>query len=282
MKCPDIEQVSAYFDGELDPASVEAAHISSCCECRKYLKAYEALNSQLKGELAGAVDENLSDTILMRVRKNTAKKADISVFPFFAKAAGILLALGLFALYTGKLARNSSESGAADPGMEMAGGENLESSNASEIARDRRFPSSSGNIAYSDISGASTSSPAFTAVVFGSGDKKKMPVAIAADVRHVWLVRDLEEAGELIGGILQKASDSEASRVETGRGTVSYEVEIDKRSLVDVVRSFAAAGPKLLSPSAPQPEQSLFSGNGEDKVIYRAELLEDEDSGPGS
>ena len=49
--CPDIETLSAYFDGEFAPDETVRAHFEACPDCAKRLSDYEFIRRTLAGSL---------------------------------------------------------------------------------------------------------------------------------------------------------------------------------------------------------------------------------------
>ncbi|MBN1865637.1 MAG: hypothetical protein JW808_12135, partial [Victivallales bacterium] len=116
------------------------------------------------------------------------------------------------------------------------------------------------------LSPASTAPAGMPKFVDDSSDEK--PAAINDEVRHIWIAPELKNAPFIIRAAIDKKNIIRLQ--ENDLGDIEAELHISKKQLVTLVRKCHSAGFSLLSPTQPQPEQSLFSGNGDDKVKYLA------------
>src|SRR3989339_249133 len=97
MKCPDIEKLIAYCDGELPPeeANPTAGHIQTCETCRLCV---ESLNTSLLAakSIWAELDPDTDELAALPSRKNYRI---FTISRFVATAAVLLLVFGLFSLY---------------------------------------------------------------------------------------------------------------------------------------------------------------------------------------
>ena len=70
--CPDLETISAVFDGELEPDEILRAHLGSCPECTGRLTDYETIRGVLSRVVASEPDPGLNARIASFVRAESA------------------------------------------------------------------------------------------------------------------------------------------------------------------------------------------------------------------
>ena len=61
--CPDLETVSAVFDGELEPGETVRAHLGSCPDCVQRLTDYETIRGVLSRAVAAEPDPGMNARI---------------------------------------------------------------------------------------------------------------------------------------------------------------------------------------------------------------------------
>ena len=99
--CPDLETISAVFDGELEPGETVRAHLGSCPDCVRRLADYETIRGVLSRAVASEPDPGMNARISAFVRAESAgftssiqHKRDFSD----SRAAWILRVAALFLL----------------------------------------------------------------------------------------------------------------------------------------------------------------------------------------
>ena len=70
--CPDLETISAAFDGELEPGETVRAHLGSCPDCVRRLADYETIRGILSRTVASEPDPGMNARIAAYVRAETA------------------------------------------------------------------------------------------------------------------------------------------------------------------------------------------------------------------
>lgn len=97
--CPDLETVSAAFDGELEPDETLRAHLGSCPDCVRRLADYETIRGLLSRAVASEPDPGMNARIAAYVR---AESAGAALKPSFSdsRAAWFLRIAALFLLGT--------------------------------------------------------------------------------------------------------------------------------------------------------------------------------------
>ena len=70
--CPDLETISAVFDGELEPGEIVRAHLGSCPDCVRRLADYETIRGVLTHAVASEPDPGMNARISAYVRAESA------------------------------------------------------------------------------------------------------------------------------------------------------------------------------------------------------------------
>lgn len=70
--CPDLEMISAIFDGELVPDEDVRAHLGSCPDCVSRMNDYRTIRGALSRAVASEPDPGLNDRIAAFVRAESA------------------------------------------------------------------------------------------------------------------------------------------------------------------------------------------------------------------
>ena len=71
--CPDLETITAFFDGECTPDEAVRAHLGSCPECARRLADYTAMRDHVSRVVASEPDPEFSARIAAFVRAESAK-----------------------------------------------------------------------------------------------------------------------------------------------------------------------------------------------------------------
>lgn len=123
--CPDLETISAIFDGEMTPDGNVRTHLDSCPDCAKRLADYETIRGVLTRVIASEPDPGMNARIAAYVRAEAAGFApsqpperdfsDSRTAWFFRIAA--LFALGFFFVYllSDQIQANRARSGRLQP-----------------------------------------------------------------------------------------------------------------------------------------------------------------------
>ncbi len=261
--CPDPEVISAFYDGELDSGSAEYKHIEQCPGCQAVLKSYDAINTGLKEGFAAPDD--LADRISKLVNKRIAneklyRKKTIN-FPLILKVAAmffIVVGLGVFAL---NLIRDAKVKQIDDMQHEL------------ELGNPANY-NPGGSIRQEDLQPISFGPDGSPKTKLSA--EKTTPVDIADNVKQVWVVKNIVGAKGKIDKIVKflKISDPAYTRGKTSN-SVQLKAKLSKLQLVNFVRLCERSGFELLTPDAPQPEQTHFNGKGSEKVRYIADFVTD-------
>ena len=70
--CPDLETISAVFDGELEPGETVRAHLGSCPDCVRRLADYQTIREVLSRAVASEPDPGMNARIAAYVRAESA------------------------------------------------------------------------------------------------------------------------------------------------------------------------------------------------------------------
>jgi hypothetical protein len=74
MKCQEVrEKISTYMDEELDPALSQsiAQHLSGCIVCQEELKAFQNIDTMLKGLPRYELAPEFAEQVILRVSKSS-------------------------------------------------------------------------------------------------------------------------------------------------------------------------------------------------------------------
>ncbi|MBP5585629.1 MAG: zf-HC2 domain-containing protein [Lentisphaeria bacterium] len=105
--CPDLETVSAAFDGELEPDETVRAHLGTCPECVRRLADYETIRGVLSRAVASEPDPGMNARIAAYVRAESAGTVShLALKPAFSDSrtawflrVAALFLLGIFFVY---------------------------------------------------------------------------------------------------------------------------------------------------------------------------------------
>ena len=119
--CPDLETISAVFDGELAPDESMRVHLGSCPDCARRLADYETIRGAVSRALSSEPDPGLNARIAVFVRTESAgfapvapRKRDFSDSrtAWFFRIAALFLLGGFFVyLLTDQMHANRPKSG---------------------------------------------------------------------------------------------------------------------------------------------------------------------------
>ena len=283
-KCPSFEDISAFLDHELPPDSPTAQHIPQCPQCQQRLEEYRRIDHIIRSSIAIAPPDGLND----RIKAAIAREQRTIRFPahlgtFLRLAAAFTVCCGV-ALYI--ITDNTT------PPREPVGANReaaMESPRTLAMTTPRHAPTTAaddspgyspgrfnGVISAGSLVGASYGggdTPVFTDAM-ATVDRTRKPVDIASQVQQVWSVRDAGTTAALLEGIMKKMLIPEKNiRLIPNGKSVKLIAGMTKLELVNLVRACRACGLELLSPTAPQPEQNVFTGNANSPVVYYAEFV---------
>lgn len=288
-KCPDPEALSAHFDNEGLLGEDDAAHVKRCELCGKRLDDYGRISNGMKCALSSAQASDMLFRIKTGVHEKLKREGEAKPplkFPYWISSVAAGLAVcALGAYMVTHMEKPQGESQAPAPIEER-----LAASPSALVPSELSVPQPKALASNSKPS----ESPSFGAidlkqlssVSFGGDDGARMiagavdggnssPAVIDASVRHVWM---LPSGANLPGSLkaIAKAASLDPSQIsgvsESGDGCKAT-FSVSRRQAVALVRAFKASGFELLSPQQPQPEQSVFSGNGAEPVSYQADFV---------
>jgi len=271
--CPECELVSAYFDGEIDPASAEFAHIKACPECKKRLQSYQNISDILKEELLSATPKNLSVTILAEVkRRNKARNQHNFRFHFSLKFAAMFILIGLVLIML--LPKKTAETDVKNKIRPLPEFLNLNVQKDNYMTT-MKLPNNSGTADNNGTIDWDHFLPASTQprneIYFIDENAKEKPAIISPVVKQIWIVKDLNAGMKEFAKLAEK---DHIKFTKNRNGNSEINLKISKLQLVELVRKCHKTGFKLLSPTQPQPEQNIFTGNKNDIVSYHATLTQ--------
>ena len=278
--CPSFEDVSAFLDHELDPASPAYAHITACPECQRRLDAYRKINRYLNTAVQVTPPEGLND----RIKAALVRENKLIRFPNLNRglrlAAAFTVCCGVVFYVLMDNTRppaepigNDREPAVQSPDRKMVpevARNDDDAAVASTPARDSEFISA-GSLVGASYGNSDT--PVFTDAM-AAIDRNRKAVDIAAQVQQVWSVKDADKTEALLSGLMKKMQIPEKNvRITVNGNNVRLIAGLTKLELIHLVRACRACGLELLSPTAPQPEQNVFVGNANNPVVYYAEFV---------
>jgi hypothetical protein len=246
-KCPSLETLSAFFDGEIDRNSPDAVHIRECPECSAVIKEYSKIDDCIKKSVLEAAPPDLNERIKNKVHSKLEKengKPPTLAFSIFLKTAAALIICSALTFYTINSFRKNktSETSPVNPASRL----NVE-----------------GIIPLEN----------FSEVSFNSGKNKKS-IKVPDNVKQVWSIRNMEEANRKIMNVAAEMKPGpQKFRLSKEKNTLRLNTTMTKAQLVRFIRKCVSEGFRLLSPSAPQPEHKNFSGDPKDKVNYKSDFV---------
>jgi len=277
-ECPGYEDISAYFDGELDVDSPEYSHIKECKYCQSELKAYGMIDTSIKSEFSDAVPDDFAENLIISIRAREKSDVCTDPLPFrkFLRVAALFLVCGIV-LYS-LIPRNRSQiTPSLNPTIAKpivfldkdipSGG-----FNDYRFKPSRKYAAGTHNVIdmgkFMHVSTTAYPEKESFPDTTSTGDPSAI---IKPIVNQTWSVDNLHNArNELV-----KISDP--SNLETDKnGNLVAKFNLTKKELAELVREYETAGFRLISPSQPQPEQTTFAGHPKDKVLYTATFVEPE------
>jgi len=275
--CPGYEDISAFFDDELDVNSPEYFHIKECQSCQLELEAYRKVDRSIKSEFSDAVPDGFADDLIVAIRARQKREASSDPLPFrgLLRVAALFLICGIvvYALIT-------ASSGPIVVNTVISPSEPLVFLNNKQPYQDFSNCCFQPSRKYAAGTENSIDMRKFMNVSVGNSNEKYLPgfkdqskrtAFIKPIVSQTWSVDNLQRAE----GEIAKFADS--SRIEKNKsGNLVAKFDLTKKELAELVRRYKKSGFRLLSPSQPQPEQTIFAGNQDDKVKYTATFVEPE------
>lgn len=285
-KCPPVEAVSAFFDGELAADSQEFRHIKSCPECGKILNSYAAIARTLKSMRQNKDCATLVNSITAGVYRKLQEPADRSIaFPkhILRIAAAAAIISGVIYFFADSLQKDVPQ-GKSPAIMSQA---NIVSNTKHKPDHYPYYTGSDSGVLPGAITENAVPLQNLVNVDYGNSfnpvfkvddsadGKPGNPVPISSSVRQVWVVHNLKDSVATFKNLLER-SGIPRQDVTSGINGNSFKVQtvMTKGQLVNLVKSCKGAGFELTSPQAPQPEQNTFLGKASDPVFFSAELLQ--------
>lgn len=272
--CPEVEFVSAFFDGELDPATAEYKHIKDCPECKKHLDSYQELADSIKGEFDIVVPNGLAERIIAGVKRRNQLEAQPETMPFpllIKMAAMFILIFGVLYVVIPKAPPKPSKVEDLEPKPQFLNDAvPMGNLTTMDVPSRDRIANNTGSIDLEHFFPSSTRTD--HKINFVANDGKEKPAWIPTSVKQVWVVKDVSTGLNKMAKLANEKNILSMGKNSQGDGELN--LKLSKVQLVNLVRQCHKAGFKLLSPTQPQPEQNTFAGNQNDEVTYKAVLTQ--------
>jgi hypothetical protein len=282
--CPENEFLNSFFDNELDTASPEFIHISSCPECLRKIDDFNRIGEIISKNIMNECTIPLPEDILKKVRAKISEEKNTAVpfylIQFMKIAAIIVVVVGVFA-YIHSMSGNRGQVPSV-AGLKTAPASSSISSappehrGTNEIALRKHFIPEN-EIQFSNMSNVSTGQGMeFRNLPPEGVATKPEPASIPDCVNHVWTVKNLKDASVEVNDCISKLRipPGGVSVSKEDNNIVKYSINMSKKQISSFVKLFASAGNELVSPAAPQPEQNLFYGNAADPIDYEFKLVQ--------
>lgn len=272
--CPGFEELSAYFDGELDSSSLEYKHIESCDHCRDELESLRKVSDSIKQEFLLEVPDDFAAEMIVAIKERKKKEKGVRPFQFrtIIRVAALFVITSLIIFHLipqqEKIAKVQLPQKKVEPLIFLGRPILTDNLTALQAPPSRSYAAGTHNsIDLRKMMNVSTGNMARELITLPP-DKNNQTAFIHPKVHQVWSVDNLGSAKKQM---LQLAPSAKFTTDDTN---IIMRVELTKKNLAELVRNCKLKGFRLLSPSQPQPEQRVFSGNQGDRVFYTATLVE--------
>ena len=309
MDCPSFDELSAWHDGETDPAAIDA-HIASCTACQGILEDLEQMDDAMLGEPPPAeVLARIHEGCLREVRK-PAPKPTVLPMSVVLRLAAIFALVGIALFMQGQL----KELDGADPLASNIGqpvGEavvgigpppslppapppvpiSAESADLPPPVPEAPMPATIADVAAPAPRSVPRSKPvsvdygAISLVAAGamaararSGRRATITApaqnVVAEDVHHVWLADDVVATLEALRDLMPKDHHEQFdSLLQEGADSYSLTLSATDRNLQALVNHMASIGMVLVSPEAPQPQAQETLDFSDRPVRYHVDFV---------
>ena len=283
--CPEIEELSGFYDNALELQPEVITHINNCPLCMEKLAQFKMLDRVIKQQLSTSIPENLIDKIKTQVHQELAipHKPSQPIYGLLFKIAAAFAIISFAAFYSTNLFNSTSVNHPNHSLQKIHPVQTIESSqqNNNEITPyyNNKQPNflpgtmTGSTIPLDNIIGANyggSREPVFH--INHQNDKKNTLISIAPTVHQVWLSQNPVQAVNRLKEIMKSLNITPA-KITGLNGEFSGTITLTKMQLVKLVRACKQSGLDLLSPHAPQPEQDKFSGKPATQVKYKFNIL---------
>lgn len=275
IECPTEEDLSAYFDNELDPYVDYSAHIENCSKCHEAIKSYEEIGKYINKTLTIEPPKELSKKVLNKIKRynKNKKNPQLISYPQLLKFVAMIaiIAFSIFILIP-KDEDRSNKIASSINSLSLTQREIKEKELSTQKIPKMNdiYDNKNDTIDLNNFFPASTK-PIQWLINKDRSKNKKRAATIDEKVEQVWLLKKPEVALENIKKLSKKITKIERMK----GGNIKITFALTKIELVYLVKELISLKYKLLSPSQPQPEEDRFTGNKEDVVIYTAILTTD-------
>lgn len=256
--CPPFETLSAYVDGEAVEAEIQ--HIKSCEHCLRVVSSLRTLDAVVSRSCQPP--EGLADRIIAACNGGDTVQSAPRVVPFWGRS---LLRYAAALAVTGALALAIRQAVGTMDGTSQPGNYVAESNGMQEeaVANPGGAP-----IAPNQIRTVATQNSAA-----GNGGVAVAKRPIAAEVNHVWGVRNLAAVEKQLEAQLPKEVNWGMTR--DSNGTQIFQASLSDEQLQQLVNGIHRQGYDLFSSELPQPNQEdrVNFANGR-RVIYHARFVQ--------
>jgi hypothetical protein len=273
IECPDFEDISAYFDNELDVTSPEYIHIKTCELCQQELEACSKIDFSIKREFREGVPDGFAEGLIASIKAEEMRDASPAPLGFrkILRVAALFFICGVAAYF---IISGTDTVVPATSSVDLSP-EPLVFLNKKEVLRApyhfqplRKAAAGTENSIdmkkFMNVSSGTSGGEYLSGLTCSN----KHTAFIKPVVKQIWSVDNLHRVKDKILEFAV-ASNIRADR----KGNLVAQFNLTKKELAEFVRYCKKSGFRLLSPSQPQPEETTFLGNKNDKVSYTATFV---------
>ena len=286
--CPSIERLNAFYDGDSSLSEIEygkiSKHVQNCVICQEIIASYDALDSELTFLLKISDEKliksqaNIKEVLFKELDLAPRQQKSIKFMPFktilYRVAAVLAFAVMGYMIFDMKQELNSHDNVVANNSYDAIQTTNIptyETSN-NEIAENTTLIPNGVNL--DDYQQSSYNSSTQFIVDQEKSNNVEETVTIADNVKHFWtLDGNLDALNTAFAQACDATHITETLDINGDENGFEVTINTSKSKLITLVRYLKLRGLKLLSAQAPQPENTVFYGTGDDSVIYKANFM---------
>ncbi len=286
--CPSIEKLSAFYDSDSFLSEIEyrsiSKHIQNCVICQEIIASYDELGSDLTfllkigDEKLLESQSNVKNTLCKELNLAPKQRTLIKFIQFktilYRVAAVLAFAVMGYLIFDMKKEINSHEKVATNNGygaMQVTDIPTYETPN-NEV--DKEITLIPNGVNLDDYQQSSYNSSTQFIVDQEKNNNIEETVIIANKVKHFWtLDGNLDALNTAFAQACDATHITETLDISSDENGFEVTINTSKSKLIALVRYLKISGLKLLSQQAPQPENTVFYGTGDDSVTYKAKFM---------
>ena len=262
MKCPEIEDLSAWCDGELNDSQIEN-HVNECNECKQWVAGVKEIDVALNARLTANVGRGADSDLIMRLAREDQSEPQawqLLESHWVLRIAALFIVCGVSYMYLSP----EQEPVLADvqPADEPAKVIDIDSAKS-----DFSSLNQSTTIVNTDLT---------KVAVLSTELNNEVSVSISSEVSHVWAPNQSQSQAEAKEFVLQVLAEmghvDNLEFKEVANGVLELESSLLDSDLLELVRRLNEADLPLMSSQQPQPESLDDIELLEQLVKYKIQL----------